>query len=237
MLPWQIVDRSASPDGTVLELARRGTEWEVRAGGHTLMSSRMHASEESLAAVALARVAEPRTVLVGGLGLGFTLRATLDALPDDARVVLAELSPAIVAWNREYLGDFAGRPLDDPRVDLRVGDVRERIAEAKGVYDAILLDVDNGPTAMVQEANDLLYGDEGVRRCLAALRNGGVLAVWSAAPDDRYLRRLALAGFVAEWKGVSAHRGRGVRHVIFLGEKMSRGGPDRARRPRYASRR
>jgi spermidine synthase len=226
MLAWEIVARAASPDGTELVLARHpsrdGGEWEVRAGGKTLMSTRMHASEESLASIAFARFGgeAPRSVLVGGLGLGFTLRAVLDAVPADARVVLAELSPAIVEWNCEHVGAFADHPLSDSRVELRVGDVRERIVEARGAYDVILLDVDNGPTAMVQEANDRLYGDDGVRACLAALRTYGVLAVWSAAPDDGYLRRLQRAGFAAQARIVRAHRGRGMQHVIFLGTKV-----------------
>lgn len=227
MLAWEIVAHAHTPDGTELVLARHpsrdGGEWEVRAGGKTLMSTRMHASEESLATIAFERLRgiEPRVVLVGGLGLGFTLRATLDRVSAEARVVLAELSPAIVEWNCEHVGAFADHPLSDSRVELHVGDVRDRVLEGRGVYDAILLDVDNGPMAMVQEANNLLYGDDGVRACLAALRTGGVLAVWSAAPDDAYLHRLQRAGFVAEARVVRANRGRrGMQHVIFLGTKV-----------------
>jgi spermidine synthase len=160
-------------------------------------------------------------VLVGGLGLGFTLRAALDRLPEDARVVVAELVPALVAWNRTRVAHLAGRPLDDPRTRLQQGDVLARIAEAKGAFDAILLDVDNGPSPLSHAANDRLYGEQGVRACRDALRAGGVLAVWSAGPDDRYRARLERAGLEAEVHEVPARGGtaRGARHVVFLGVK------------------
>jgi spermidine synthase len=230
------VDRSAAPDGAELVLARRDDEWVVRAAGRTLMSSRVHGSEEALAAIAL-REARPRTstaprggagegaagrrsVLVGGLGMGFTLRATLDRLPPDARVVVVELVPGLVAWNRGPLAHLAGRPLDDPRVRLQQGDVGRRIAEAKGAYDAILLDVDNGPSALAHPANASLYGDRGVRACADALRPGGVLAVWSAAPDERFRLRLGRAGLDAREERVPARGAQGgVRHVVVLASK------------------
>ncbi len=218
MKPWQTIERAQAPDGTRLVLARRGDEWVVRAGGRVLVSSRAHASEEALAAVALARVARPRKVLLGGLGLGFTLRAVLDRLPESARVVVAELVPELVGWNRGPLADLAGRPLEDARVRLQVGDVGARIAEARGAWDAILLDVDNGPSALAHRSNDALYGDRGVLACRGALRRGGVLAVWSAGPDARYRARLERAGFSVDEVAV-ASRGAagGVRHVLFVG--------------------
>ncbi len=218
MKPWETVDRAAAPGGTELVLARRGDEWVVRAGGCVLVTSRTHGSEEALAALALERVARPRSILVGGLGLGFTLRAALDRLPASARVVVAELVPALVRWNRGPLADLAGRPLDDERVRLQGGDVRARIAEARGAWDAILLDVDNGPSALAHPANDALYGDGGVRACRRALRAGGVLAVWSAGPDPRYRARIERAGLDVEEISVPV-RGAGsggVRHVVFL---------------------
>jgi spermidine synthase len=221
MLPWQIVDRAAGPDGAEWALARRGEEWVVRAGGRVLMSSRQHGSEEALAALALAKVARPRKVLVGGLGLGFTLRAALDRLPADGRVVVAELVPALAAWSRDHVGHLAGRPLDDPRTRLQLGDVLGRIAEAKGAFDAILLDVDNGPSALSDRRNSRLYGDEGVRACRDALRAGGALAVWSAGLDERFRARLEKAGLEAEVHAVPARAGtsRGARHVVLVGRK------------------
>ncbi len=226
MKPWEIVDRTAAPDGAELVLARRDGEWVVRAGGRVLMSSRVHGSEEALAAVALGGVAAPRTVLVGGLGLGVTLRAVLDRLPADARAVVVELVPALVAWNRGPLADLAGRPLEDPRVRLQQGDVRGRIAEAKGAYDAILLDVDNGPSALAHAGNAKLYAEKGVRACAEALRAGGVLAVWSAGPDERYRERLERAGLEASEEIVPARAGAGgVRHAVIVGRKPAAGRP------------
>jgi spermidine synthase len=201
------------------------------------MSSRVHGSEEALAKIALARVPRPRAILVGGLGLGFTLRAALDQLPGDARAVVVELVPALVQWNRGPLAALAGAPLEDPRVRLQQGDVAGRIAEARGAYDAILLDVDNGPSALAHRANDGLYGDRGVAACAGALRQGGVLAVWSAGPDERYRARLERVGLVAEEVPVPARSGvaRGVRHVVILGTRAAsppaapRGRPPRRR--------
>jgi hypothetical protein len=235
MLPWETVARAAGPDGAEWALARRGDEWVVRVAGRALMSSRQHGSEEALAAIALGRLPRGRrdppgrrrgdragpTVLVGGLGLGFTLRAALDRLPEDARVVVAELVPALVEWNRTHVAHLAGRPLDDRRTRLQQGDVLSRIAEAKGAFDAILLDVDNGPSAASHAANDRLYGDEGVRACRDALRQGGVLAVWAAGADERYRARLEKAGLEASVETVPARGGtsKGARHVVFLGVK------------------
>jgi spermidine synthase len=233
MKPWETIDRARVPDGTELVLARRGEEWVVRAGGRVLMSSRQHGSEDALAEVALARVARPRTVLVGGLGLGYTLRAALDRVPAEGRVVVAEISPELAAWNRGPVAHLAGRPLEDPRTRLQIGDVAARIAEARGAFDAILLDVDNSPSSMVLAGNDRLYGPRGVAACRDALRSGGVLAVWSAGPDDAYRERLAHAGMDAEAVTVPA-RGtgaRGARHVLFLARKPIRtvAGPRRKR--------
>ena len=222
MKPWEIVDRTRGPDGTELVLARRDDEWVVRVAGRVLMSSRVHGSEEALAAIALRKVTAPRAVLVGGLGLGFTLRATLDRLPKDARAIVVELVPGLVAWNRGPLADLAGRPLEDPRVRLQQGDVGARIAEAKGAYDAILLDVDNGPAALAHAANASLYGVRGVRACSDALRAGGVLAVWSAGPDERYRERLERVGLEVREETVAARGGGGgVRHAVILGIKAA----------------
>jgi spermidine synthase len=194
MKPWETVARALSPDGTEMTLSRRDDEYVVRYGGKVLMSSRQHGSEDALAELALSRAAHRRAVLVGGLGLGFTVRATLDRIPVDSKVVVAELTPALVEWNKTFVAKLAGRPLDDPRTRLHVGDAVRRIHEAKGAYDAILLDIDNGPGSMVHEANHRLYGPAGIAACREALREGGCLAVWSAHHDERYLERLSRAG-------------------------------------------
>ncbi|MEI7703509.1 MAG: hypothetical protein WCK73_02815 [Deltaproteobacteria bacterium] len=224
MQPWETVDRTKVEGGTELVLARRGEEWVVRNDGRVLMSSRQHGSEDALAQLALDRLERPggaRTVLIGGLGLGYTLRATLDRIGPESRAVVAEISPALVSWNRAQVGHLAGHPLDDPRARLQIGDVVARIAEAAGAFDAILLDVDNSPSSMVLAGNDRLYGPRGVRACAHALSAGGVLAVWSAGPDTRYLERLEREGLEARSVTVPARGfgGGGARHVVFLGVK------------------
>lgn len=221
-----------APGGGRWELARRGDEWVVRADGRVLMSSRSHGSEEALARAALARATRPRTVLVGGLGLGFTLRAALDGLASDARVVVAELVPELVSWNRGPLAALARDPLSDPRVVVVEGDVLSVAAQRPGAFDAVLLDVDNGPTtrggAVGRRENGALYGVEGAATCAAALRPRGVLAVWSAGPAPDYVRTLSRVGLAASSEAVPARDGGRARHVILLG---IRAGPeDRARR-------
>lgn len=236
MQPWTILDRATAPDATELVLARRGSEWVVRAGGRVLMSSRMHASEEALATIALDRwsaerarnarggrpVAHVRSVLLGGVGLGYTLRALLDAVGPDTTIVVAELVAQVARWVAGPAADLAGRPLEDPRVRLQVGDVLGRIAEARRAYDVLLLDVDNGPSPLAHPSNAGLYGDAGVAACHGALRAGGVLAVWSAGPDDRFLQRLDRAGFAAEAHVARAGPGTGPRHTILVGVKSPR---------------
>ena len=223
MLPWETIGEARAPDGTAMVLARRGDEWVVRYGGKVLMSSRQHGSEEALAALALQRADRRRRVLVGGMGLGFTLRAALDRLPQDAKVVVAELTPALVEWNRGPAAPLAGRPLDDPRGRVQGGDVLGRIAESRGIYDAILLDVDNGPSPAnaVHSGNERLYSREGISACARALAEGGVLAVWAMQDDPAYVERLRRAGLEAEARGAPARGAAGgTRHVIFLGKKV-----------------
>ena len=218
----ELLGESVTPDGADIKLARRDREYIILVNGKSLMSSRMHGSEEALATFACqkARALERPIVLIGGLGMGFTLRATLDLLPANAIVVVSELVPAIVEWNHESLGRLARDPLKDGRVRLDVTDVALTIRSSQDRFDAVLLDVDNGPSAFAASNNSQLYDDEGLAAARAALKSGGVLAVWSARQDRRFEQRLVYAGFQVEVEQV---RGRlkkgGPRHTIFLGRK------------------
>ena len=211
---------SRTPGGDLMSLTRRDREYVIHADGKPLMSSRMHGSEEALAAFGCRhlRTVEEPCVLVGGLGMGFTLRATLDLLPPSATVVVAELVPAVVEWNRGPLGPLAGHPLEDTRVRVDVGDVLATLRASTARFDAVLLDVDNGPTAFTASDNVRLYDDRGLAAARAALRTGGVLAIWSAWDDRKFEQRLKYGGFSVEVERV---RGRlkkgGPRHTIFLG--------------------
>lgn len=222
MKPWELCGETRTPDGTAMALTRRDREYVILANGKPLMSSRMHGSEEALAMFACRRLRtmdEPK-VLVGGLGMGFTLRATLDSLPATAVVVVAELLPAVVEWNRGVLGPLAGHPLKDGRVTVVVGDVADALRSSESSFDAVLLDVDNGPAAFTEGGNAALYGDAGLAAARRALRIGGTLAVWSARDDRRFEQRLRYGGFTVEVERV---RGRlkkgGPRHTIFLGRR------------------
>ena len=203
-----------------MSLTRQGTEYVILASGKPLMSSRMHGSEEALAAFGCreARTRDEPCVLVGGLGMGFTLRATLDVLPPAATIVVAELVPAVVDWNRGPLGPLAGDPLTDPRVQVALGDVADTVRASTRRFDAILLDVDNGPAAFTASHNTRLYDDGGLAAAKMALTPGGVLAVWSAWDDRKFEQRLRYGGFRVQVERV---RGRlkkgGPRHTIFLG--------------------
>ena len=222
MKPWQTIDRARAPDGTELLLVRRDDEWVVRAAGLVLMSSRVHGSEETLVKYALERVKGPRHVLLGGLGLGFTLRAALELLPESVPIHVVELVPELITWNRTHLADLVDRPLDDPRVVVHTGDVYDSIVAAKGTLDLLVLDVDNGPSALTQTAgagNGRLYSEAGARKCAGALRKDGVLALWSASGDERYRGNLQRAGFSVEMKTVPARVGSGARDVLFLAKK------------------
>lgn len=217
MIPWVQLDRAPLPDGGELRLKRRGTEFSIMLGTNELMNSRLSGSEEALAALACEKVSSrnaPR-ILIGGLGMGFTLRAALDALGADATVVVAELVPAVVAWARGPMATVFGSCLDDPRVNIRETDVGLLIRD-RAAYDAILLDVDNGPEGIVHKGNDALYSHRGLAEAHAALKPGGVLAVWSSAPDAGFTRRLASAGFAVEEVNIRANGKRGARHTIWL---------------------
>ena len=225
MKPWEILGQARTPDGATMTLTRSGDEHVIRVEGQHLMSSRMHGSEDALAALACdrARRLQQPTVLVGGLGMGFTLRATLDLLPPDARVIVAELLPAVVVWNRTLLGELAGHPLGDPRVAVEVADVGAVMRDNAGRFDAILLDVDNGPSAFTSSDNEGLYDERGLAAARTALTPGGVLAVWSAKDDRRFQQRMREAGFKVEVERVRGHLKKGPRHVIFVGHHGGRG--------------
>ena len=217
-----LIGQAFCRDDTTLKLVRRGSEYIILANGKSLMSSRMHGSEEALAMFGCrrARTLEEPCVLIGGLGMGFTLRATLDLLPRDATVIVAELVPAVVEWNRGPLASLAGEPLRDRRVQVEIEDVAVTLASRVGQFDAVLLDVDNGPAAFTGSNNDGLYNDHGIAVAYAALKMDGVLAVWSAREDRKFEQRLRHGRFEVEVERV---RGRlkkgGPRHTIFLGHK------------------
>jgi len=216
MVEWPTVEKTRISDGTEFVLGRHGDNWVIRVGARILMSNRMHDSEEALADLALARVAHAGSVLVGGLGLGYTARAVLDRVGTGASVTVLELMPELVEWNRRYLGKFAGHPLDDPRCHLVVGDVFDTLRSSPAAFDVILLDVDNGPQGLTQPRNQRLYGENGVRVCLAALKPHGVLAVWSQGPNANFARRLERLGTEVEVHTVDARSGSRLRHVVFL---------------------
>jgi spermidine synthase len=218
--PWELLGATRTPDGEDLSLTRQGSEYVILASGKPLMSSRMHGSEEALAAFGCrdARLRDEPCVLVGGLGMGFTLRATLDLLPPAALVVVAELVPAVVDWNRGPLGPLAGDPLKDLRVRIEIGDVAATIRASADRFDAMLLDVDNGPAAFTATHNTRLYDDRGLAAARAALKPGGTLAIWSAWDDRRFEQRLKYGGFTVQVERVRARLKKGgPRHTIFLG--------------------
>lgn len=222
MKPWVTLARATAPDGEALELRGRGHEFLIVAGGYDLMSSDDDVSSRALAELGCAPISsrEAAVVLVGGLGMGFTAGAALAALPKGATVEVAELVDAVAEWNRGPLADLAGRPVEDPRCRIRIGDVREAIAEGRAAYDAILLDVDNGPDALAHPSNGRLYDGRGIAAAHTALRPGGVLAVWSYSDDSRFTRRLQRGGFDARVERVAASRkGRGRYHYIWIAQR------------------
>jgi spermidine synthase len=205
-----------------MSLVRRGEHVAIRVGQRTLMSSDVHDSEDAfgrITATAVAEVAKPR-ILIGGLGLGFTLRAALDGLPRTARVDVAELVPEVVSWNKAEHGEYAGRPLDDRRVHLYVEDVAAVIARSKSAYHAISLDVDNGPSALSHPDNENLYRRAGLARTRAALRPGGVLAVWSSFPSRLFTKSLEVVGTVELVRTTPTFPG-GPRYYIWLATRSA----------------
>ena len=223
MIRWEHLGTASVPDGGgELRLMRRGQEFSIMApGGIELMNSRLSGSEEALAKLAIERVGAEGHVLVGGYGMGFTLRAALAGMGPRGHCTVAELMPEIIAWARGPMAEVAAGCLDDPRVTLRMGDVGDAILLAPDPFDAILLDVDNGPDGVVREENNRLYSKAGLHNARKALAPGGLLAVWSAFPDPKFTRRLSDVGFDVEEVEVRARydangKGKGPRHVIWF---------------------
>ncbi len=220
MICWELLDSAPVPGAeSELGLYRRGAEFSIRVGNRELMNSRVHGSEEALAALAVARIAgrSQPTILIGGLGMGFTLAAALRHVRPQARVEVVELVPAVVAWNRGPLAHLAGHPLRDARVTVREADVAQVLRAAHEAYDAILLDVDNGPEGLTRRENDWLYSRPGLDAAQTALRAAGVLAVWSADAHAAFAQRLRRVGFTAtEVRAPAREKGKGRRHTIWL---------------------
>jgi len=219
MIPWTRLDAVKLEGGVELKLMRRGSEFSIMLGANELMNSRLSGSEQALADLAADKLkgrAEIR-MLIGGLGMGFTLRAALKVLGDGASVTVAELVPEVIRWARGPMAPVFGSCLDDPRVRLFEGDVGELIRGSDGGWDAILLDVDNGPDGLTRKGNDALYSAEGLTSAYRALSPGGVFSVWSSAPDAAFTRRLRQAGFeVTEAPVRASTKKRGARHMIWL---------------------
>ncbi|MFP6664696.1 MAG: hypothetical protein VCC00_10880 [Deltaproteobacteria bacterium] len=222
MKPWIQLAEAMAPDGQALVLKQRGHEFSIYAGGRDLMSNEDEGSSRALASLGCAHIktGKKTRVLVGGLGMGYTLRAALDATGPNTSIEVAEFVAAVATWNTEFLGELAGHPLQDPRCELYIGDVRRRIVTEAATWDAILLDVDNGPSAHAHAANSALYSDRGVDQAWQALKPGGVLGVWSFSDDTRFTRRLEKRGFTVEVNPVPGSRkGRGKHHVIWTASR------------------
>jgi spermidine synthase len=222
VIPWTLLGMAKIPDShDEIRLMQRGSEFSIMLGQNELMNSRLGGSEAALATLALERMrasAAPR-ILIGGLGMGFTLRAALATVEPQARITVAELVPAVVAWARGPMAEVFGTSLGDPRVEIREGDVGPLIRAGRSAYDAILLDVDNGPDGLSRTANDALYDAAGLRAAYVALRAGGVFAVWSSGPDARFSQRLRHAKFEVVEIPVRADGKRGVRHIVWVAKR------------------
>jgi spermidine synthase len=220
MIPWKLLDTArVSGSKTELRLYQRDKEFSIRVDRYELMNSRVYTSNDGFSELGCARIEgrrKPR-VLIGGLGMGYSLRTALDLLPKDAEVVVAELVPQVVAWNRDYLGHLAGHPLRDPRVQVREMDVGVVLRESRGQFDLIMLDVDNGAEGLTRKANDQLYNRQGIATARDALRPEGVLGYWAAGPDQAFARRLREAGLDVKESSIRASKAsRGVKHTIWL---------------------
>ncbi len=220
MIPWELLESAPVPGAdTTADLWRRGGEFSIRFGREEVMNSRLHGSEDALAEIACGRIARRRhpRVLIGGLGLGFTAAAALRELGPGAKVAVAELVPAVIAWNRGILADVAGRPLEDKRASVREGDVGDIMRGATAAYDAILLDVDNGPEGLLRSSNHGLYTEPGLAAAVNALRPKGIFGVWSVGPCRLFTKRLRRVGFTVEELRVPIRKGRGGRrHMLWI---------------------
>lgn len=225
MIPWEFLDSAPVPgSNNELRLYKRGQEFSIRLDRHELMNSRMHGSEDALAELTCAKIADrPRPcILIGGLGMGYTTAAALRRLKTDGQLVVAELVPAVVKWNRGPLADLAGRPLENEQVTVREVDIAQILKTERGAYDAIMLDVDNGPEGLTRKGNDWLYSQAGLAAAFSTLRPAGVLAVWSASPHRAFAQRLREGGFEVEEVPVRARDSRkGARHMIWLARRSS----------------
>jgi spermidine synthase len=223
MIPWIEIDKTQVPGAEVeLRLMRRGSEFSMKLGQNELMNSRLSGSEEALATLSCKRIEGVRRphLLIGGLGMGFTMRAALAVLGAQARITVAELVPAVITWARGPMAELFGDSLNDPRVSIREGDVAEMIRSQASVFDAVLLDVDNGPEALIRKANDALYDATGLNAIRHSLRPGGVLAVWSSGTNAAFTKRLRSADFEVNEVGVRATTKRsGAHHVIWFATK------------------
>ena len=209
MKPRVRIATARTPDGGEMVLYQHGRDFSIMINGQDLMHSRQHESELELARLGCAHLAGRKapSILIGGLGMGYTLRQALDMLSPHAQVVVGELLGAVVEWNREFLGELNGQPLGDERVDLKTGDIVELISRSKSRFDAILLDIDNGPGVMTDSGNRRLYGREGIRACRRALREQGCLALWSAEPSKKFEQLLMSCSFHVRRFRVSAYKG------------------------------
>lgn len=235
MKKWTHVDATKTPDGRTLTLDEHDGEYTIQVDGSVLMATRQHWSEEKAAEMACAHVkTKPSArVLIGGLGFGFTLKAALASVGPSAKVVVAEILEAVIEWNRRPDLPLARIAMEDPRVEIVLRDVNDVIREGRGGFDAIVLDVDNGPAALTADSNRRLYSPSGLRAVREALRPEGCVAFWAAAPDDPFKAAMAMAGFRVETRVVRAHPNGGRKHTIFLGwakERVSSGGAPQNRR-------
>jgi spermidine synthase len=219
MKPWQTLATATAPDGTRFELQRHDGEYVIQVGGNAMMTSYSHSSEEAMMSLACPRPPADACVLIGGLGMGYALAATLDILPSGGSAVVCELVPEVVEWNRGPLGPLAGHPLDDPRTDVVVGDVADVMRDSEARFDAILLDVDNSAYSFTLESNSRLYTPEGLATAHRSLRPGGALAIWSAGAERTFEGRLRAAGFTASTHPVRGRDKRGGHHSILVGRR------------------